>query len=130
MVEIDKLAAASGVAFAQSATGEPSGSFATNISGASASGEQDAGGQIIVTNGTVSGTLDFNNAVNGTVDIGLGLLSGTTITATDTNGRGTMTLNTGVPDFQLVYYTVDGKTVLMMETDAVHVVLGTMAAQF
>ena len=130
MVEIDKLAAASGVAFAQSATGEPAGSFATNISGASASGEQDAGGQIIVTNGTVSGTLDFNNAVNGTVDIGLGLLSGTTIAATDSNGRGTMTLNTGVPDFQLVYYMVDGKTVLMMETDAVHVVLGTMAAQF
>jgi hypothetical protein len=130
IVETDSVAVTSGVAFPQAATSEPSGSFAANISGASASGEQDAGGQVVVNNGAVAGTLDFNNAVNGTVDLGLELLSGTTIATPDSNGRGTAMLDTSATNFQLVYYVIDARTVLMMETDGVHVVLGKLSAQY
>ncbi len=133
LVETDSLAVANGVAFPQAGTGEPSGSFAATISGIAINSqeEEDTGGQVGVANGIVTGTLDLNNvAVTGNLDPALGLVTGTTITAPDTNGRGTISLQTSVLTYPLVYYVIDGKTALLIGTDAVHVVLGTMAAQF
>jgi hypothetical protein len=140
MVETDDLAVASGMAFPQTATGEPSGSFAINVSGASTTGAQAVGGQVSIANGSVAGTLDFSDFIDpgpGVVDLGLQLASGTTIVAPDANGRGADTvsapalvLKTSSPNFGLVYYVVNPQTVLLMETDATHVILGTMDAQF
>ena len=140
MIETDNLAVANGVAYPQTATGEPSGSFAFNVSGASTTGAQAVGGQISVSNGTVAGTIDFSDFVDpgpGVVDLGLQLASGSTIVAPDANGRGADTvsapalaLKTSSPNFGLVYYVVNPQAVLLMETDATHVILGTMATQF
>ncbi len=137
IVETDALAAASGVAYPQVATAQPSGTFATNISGLVASSggglEQDIAGQFSVASATLAGTLDvntFSDATGGVPGLGLGLLTGTAIVAPDANGRGTMTLKPSNLTYQLVYYVVDSKTVLLMGTDGTHVVLGNMAAQF
>ena len=134
MVETDALSiVASGLAYPQAATGEPAGTFAANISGIAtkAQQEEDAGGQIVIAGTTVTGTLDLNNvAVSGNVDPGLSLISGTTIVATDSNGRGTLSLQTSVVTYPLVYYVVDSKTALVLGTSATHVVLGMAAAQF
>jgi hypothetical protein len=137
MVETDALAAASGVAYPQVATAQPSGSFATNISGlvASSSGglEQDISGQLSVASSTIAGTLDlntFSDTSGGVPAPGLELLTGTAIVAPDSNGRGTMTLKPSTLTYQLVYYVVDSNDVLLMGTDGNHVVLGNMAVQF
>ena len=140
MVETDDLAVANGVAFPQSATGQPSGSFTINVSGASTTGAQAVGGQLSIASSTVSGTIDFSDFIDpgpGVVDLGLQLASGTAIVAPDANGRGAdttsapaLTLKTSSPNFGLVYYIVNPQTVLLMETDATHVILGTMATQY
>ncbi len=137
MVETDSLAAAGGVAYPQVATAQPSGSYATSISGLVASSggglEQDISGQISVTSATLAGTLDvntFSDSTGGVPGLGLGLLTGTAIVAPDANGRGTMTLKPSNLTYQLVYYVVDSRTVLLMGTDGTHVVLGNMAGQF
>jgi hypothetical protein len=133
MVETDNLAVASGMAFPQTATGEPSGSFAANVSGIAtkAAQEEDAAAQLSIASAAITGTLDLNNvAVNGGVDPGLQLVNGTTIVAPDTNGRGTITLETSVVTYPVVYYVVSSNTVLMVGTNASHVVLGTMGSQF
>ncbi len=140
MIETDNLAVANGVAYPQSATGQPSGSFAINVSGASTTGAQAVGGQLSITNSSVAGTIDFSDFVDpgpGVVDLGLQVASGSSIVAPDANGRGADTvsapalaLKTSSPNFGLVYYVVNPRTVLLMETDATHVILGTMATQY
>jgi hypothetical protein len=134
LVETDNLAVAGGVAFPQTATTEPTGSFGFNISGVAISkseGEEDASGQMSIANGTVTGTLDLNNAaVTGAVDPGLELQTGgTTITAPDANGRGTLTIATSVTTYPLAYYMVNSKTALLLGTNGSHVALGTMNGQ-
>ena len=140
MIETDNLAVANGVAYPQSATGQPSGSFAINVSGASTTGAQAVGGQLSIANSSVAGTIDFSDFVDpgpGVVDLGLQVASGSSIVAPDANGRGADTvsapalaLKTSSPNFGLVYYVVNPRTVLLMETDATHVILGTMATQY
>jgi hypothetical protein len=137
MIETDNFAVSSGIAYPQSSVSEPSGSYGLNISGASIKGAQALGGQVSITNGTVAGTLDFSDFLDttgGTVDPGLQLLTGTTIATPDANGRGTgsspFVFDTSEGTFDLVYYVVSPQTVLLMETDATHVILGTMSTQY
>ena len=132
LVETDTRASTFGVAYPQVATAEPSGSYAANTTGLVATNagaeEQDIAGQLSVTSGTITGTLDINTG--GTATPGLELLSGTALVATDANGRGTMTLEPSGSTLQLVYYVIDSRTVLLMGTDATHVLTGTMNGQF
>ncbi|MGA6961254.1 MAG: hypothetical protein WBY38_17705 [Candidatus Acidiferrales bacterium] len=146
IVEIDTnngVQGASGTAYQQgSLSTSPQGSYALNLTGvgfakSSGSFEQDLGGQIGLTTGstTITGTLDFNNpANNGSPFSGLPVNSTSTITAAASNGRGTMLLKTsagGLPaNFDLVYYIVNGNTVLLFDSDSNRVANGTLTLQY
>jgi hypothetical protein len=145
-VEIDTnngVQGASGVAYQQgSLTTSPQGSFALNLTGvgfakSSGSFEQDLAGQIGLATGstTVTGTLDFNNpANNGSPFSGLPVNSTSTITTAASNGRGTMLLKTSAnglsANFNLVYYIVNGNTVLLFDSDNNRVANGVLSLQF
>jgi hypothetical protein len=145
-VEIDTnngVQGASGIAYQQgSLTTSPQGSFALNLTGvgfakSSGSFEQDLAGQIGLATGStsVTGTLDFNNpANNGSPFSGLPVNSTSTITTAASNGRGTMLLKTsanGLPaNFNLVYYIVNGNTVLLFDSDSNRVANGVLSLQF
>jgi hypothetical protein len=145
-VEIDTnngVQGASGVAYQQgSLSTQPQGSFALNLTGvgfakSSGSFEQDLAGQIGLATGstTVTGTLDFNNpANNGSPFSGLPVSSSSTITTAASNGRGTMLLKTTAnglsANFNLVYYIVNGNTVLLFDSDSNRVANGVLSLQF
>lgn len=141
MVEIDAAVNgdcecfASGIGYQQTSTAAPSGSFALNVTGATVKhGQpQDVVGQIAVSGTTVTGTL---NIVNLTVKPQLNPnipLSSSTISATDSLGHGNaLTLNSadlGSASYGLSFYTVDGKRVLLMETDDKRVSTGLALQQ-
>lgn len=143
LVEIDtNTQGASGIAYQQgSLSTSPQGSFALNLTGVgstkSTSFEQDLTGQIGLATGstTVTGTLDFNNpATNGSPFSGLSVNSSSTITAAASNGRGTMLLKasgSGVSaTFNLVYYVVNGNTVLLLDSDNNRVANGLLQLQY
>jgi hypothetical protein len=111
----------------------------TGVGFAKSSGsfEQDLAGQIGLATGstTVTGTLDFNNpANNGSPFSGLPVNSTSTITTAASNGRGTMLLKTSAnglsANFNLVYYIVNGNTVLLFDSDNNRVANGVLSLQF
>lgn len=135
IIELDTGFAASGLALPQSSTAAPQGSFALNFSGlTNASGfpEQDVAGQIAAnsTTNVFSGSISVNSA--GTVSLGVPLISGSNTTSPAGSGRGTATVKTnlGSATYPLAYYTVDGNTILVLETDGVRIMTGTLARQF
>ncbi len=143
LVEIDNnTQGASGIAYQQgSLSTSPQGSFALNLTGVgnpkSVSFEQDLGGQLVLSTGstTPGGTLDFNNpAVNGTPFTGLAVNSTSTITAAVSNGRGTMQVNSSAKGvsatFNLVYYVVNGDTILLLDSDGNRVANGVLQLQY
>jgi hypothetical protein len=143
LVEIDtNTQGASGIAYQQgSLSTSPQGSFALNLTGVgttkSTSFEQDLTGQIGLATGstTVTGTLDFNNpATNGSPFSGLPVNSTSTITAAASNGRGTMQLKASASGvsaaFNLVYYVVNGNTVLLLDSDNNRVANGLLQLQY
>lgn len=143
MLETDKNVTASGLAYLQSSTSQPSGSLGFNLTGVATGnppGEQDVVGQLAIStvssasssSGSASGTMDFNNFATGQIKQGLNVqTSKSTITSTDGNGRGTMkiVLADG-SSFPLAYYVVNSGQVLFIETDSRRVALGTMLKQF
>jgi hypothetical protein len=135
VIELDTGIAASGLAFPQSSTVALQGSFALNFSGVlNSSGfpEQDVAGQIAAdsTTNVLSGNLNVNTA--GTVLLGVPLITGSTTTSPASNGRGTATVKThmAAETYPLAYYTLDGNTVLVLETDGVRIMTGTLLKQF
>jgi hypothetical protein len=146
VIEIDTnngVQGANGIAYQQgSLSTSPQGSYALNLTGigfakSSGSFEQDLGGQLVLTTGstTIGGTLDFNNpATNGSPFTGLPVNSTSMITAAASNGRGTMLVKTtanGLPaTFNLVYYIVNGNTVLLFDSDSNRVANGTLTLQY
>ncbi|HTU32466.1 MAG TPA: hypothetical protein VMF66_01535, partial [Candidatus Acidoferrum sp.] len=104
MLESDSNATASGTAYLQSSTSQPSGTFAFNLSGQAAAntpGEQDILAQLAISSvsslngssGSISGTMDINNFATGAIVTGLNIQSSkSTIASPDGNGRGTMTV--------------------------------------
>lgn len=135
MLENDtNVTVTSGVAFTQTSTATPQGSFALNLTGvASAGGEQDIGGQFTTgTGGALTGTLDVNNAANtGAVVSSVPLNTGSIITTVGTNGRGNpLTMVTKFPKFTLSYYVIDQNTALLLEMDGSRVTVGSIGQQF
>jgi hypothetical protein len=133
LIELDKNpASASGVAYPQTFSSAAQGSFALNLSGvASQVGvEQDVTGQLAINSTTLYGTLDINNFQDKGLSQGLEIQSGSTLVSPDSNGRGTLTLQTTQATFPLAYYLVDNNTVLLFETDSSRVMVGTLMKQF
>ena len=129
LLQTDAGIVTTGFALPQSASAEPAGNYAANISGTSGKGQQDLAGQVSIVSGNINGTFDFNDVLNGKVYSALALTS-TALVAPDTNGRGTFSLQMSAGTFPLAYYVVDNKTVLMLEIDAVHVTRGIFVSQF
>jgi hypothetical protein len=135
IIELDTGFAASGLALPQSSNAAPQGSFALNLSGlTNASGfpEQDVAGQIAAnsTTNVFSGSISVNSA--GTISLGVPLINGSNTTSPAGSGRGTAIVKTNLASatYPLAYYTVDGNTVLVLETDGVRIMTGTLAKQF
>jgi hypothetical protein len=132
IIELDSQIVAGGLALPQSSTVQPQGSFAVNFTGlGNSSGyfPQDVAGQMTAgAGGAVSGSLYINS--NGALTSGAAFVSGTTIGTPASNGRGTATVKTSAFSFPVAYYTVDGNTVLMVETDSARVLTGALAKQF
>lgn len=135
VIELDTGIASSGIAYSQSSEAFPQGSFALNLSGndnKSGYPEQDIIGEITVnsTNSVVDGNLNVNDAFKLTP--GVPLVTGSTVVAPAQDGRGTATIdtNTSGDNYPIAYYTVDGTTILVIETDGVHVLTGTLLKQF
>lgn len=130
LMEIDTNGHATGYAYIQSAaTALQQGTYALNSSAL----EQDVLGQIATLNGVfVSGTLSTNNFFSTTTTLGAPLLiADSTIETPDTNGRGTLTLETASATFPFVYYVVDNNTVLLLTTNgSTRAATGTIARQF
>jgi hypothetical protein len=134
MIELDTNPVNSGgIGYPQTSTTPVQGSFALNLSGvaAKAGGEQDITGQVAAaSNGTLTGAVDFNNFQANNIYQGLEILSGSTILSADSNGRGTLTIDTAQGTFPLAYYIIDENTVLLFETDRQRVLPGTLMKQF
>lgn len=135
MLETDTSAIASGVAYLQSTTTQPSGSFALNLTGQATGnnfGEQDILAQLGINGTMITGSMDINNFALGTTVTGLNVISGkSTIAAPDANGRGTATFTAADgASFEVAYYVIDQNTVVMMETDGTRVTTGTLLKQF
>lgn len=129
LMEIDTNGQATGYAYIQSAaTALQQGTYALNSSAL----EQDVLGQIATLNGVfVSGTLSTNNFSSTTITLGAPILiADSTIETPDTNGRGTLTLETAGATFPFAYYVVDNNTVLLLATSSAHTATGTIARQF
>jgi hypothetical protein len=143
MLETDSNATASGVAYLQTSTAQPSGTFAFNLTGqanGSTPGEQDILAQLAISqvssssgsSGSLSGTMDINNFAAGTIDEGLEIqTSKSAFASTDGNGRGTMTVVAADgASFGLAYYVVNSNEVLLLENDSQRVMTGIMQQQF
>lgn len=134
MIELDTNPANNGgIAYPQTTTTPVQGSFALNLSGVAtkAGSEQDITGQATAaSNGTLTGSVDFNNFQANNIYQGLEILSGSTIGSADSDGRGTLTIETTQGTFPLAYYIVDQNAVLLFETDSQRVLPGTLVKQF
>jgi hypothetical protein len=131
----DNVTVTSGVAYTQTSTATPQGSFALNLTGVAVStgGEQDVAGQFTTgTGGAVTGTLDVNNAANtGAVTSSVPINTGSVITTVGSNGRGNpLSLFTKFPTFNLSYYVIDQNTALLLEMDGSRVMVGSVGQQF
>jgi hypothetical protein len=135
LLETDPNVVASGSAYLQSTTGEPSGSYALNLTGqatGTTGGEQDILAQLGITGTTITGSMDINNFALGTSVTGLNVVSSkSTIVSTDANGRGTATFTAaGGASFPVAYYVVDQNTAVMIETDGARVMTGLLMKQY
>jgi hypothetical protein len=135
MLESDSNATASGIAYLQSSTAQPAGSFAFNLTGqatGNSAGEQDVLAQLAIGGTAPGGTIDINNFALGQLLQGLSILSTkSTIASTDGNGRGTMTVVAADgASFPLAYYVIDSNRALFLETDSQRVMTGMMLKQF
>jgi hypothetical protein len=136
MVELDPNQVASGIAYPQTSTNALGGGYALDLAGiASVKGggavEQDFIGRLATSGGTsLSGTLNINNFALTTTTPNVPLTTGSTIAGTDSNGRGTLTLNTNVAAPVALAYYVSDNGVLLLETDSTRVANGVLNKQF
>jgi hypothetical protein len=135
LLETDPNLIASGAAYLQSTTSQPSGSYALNLTGqatGATGGEQDVLAQLGITGTTITGSMDINNFALGTSVTGLNVASGSsTIVSTDAHGRGTATFTAaGGASFPVAYYVVDQNTAVMIETDGARVMTGLLMKQY
>jgi len=132
LLETDSIAVASGTAYLQSATSEPTGSYALNLTGQATGGEQDILAQLGINGTTITGSMDINNFATNTTLTGLNIVStSSTIASPDANGRGTATFTAaGGASFPVAYYVIDQNTAVMIETDSTRVMTGLLLKQY
>jgi hypothetical protein len=124
-----------GVAYTQTGSAVPQGSFALNLTGVvlNGGGQQDIEGQVTTASaGAVTGTVDINDvAASGNLVSGEPLTSASAITTVGIDGRGNpLTLANQYQTNTLSYYVVDVNTILLVEMDSRRVMTGMMALQF
>jgi hypothetical protein len=139
MLELDSTAVASGSAYLQSSTTQPTtGSFALYLAGQgifhaqSASFQQDVEGQVTLSGTAVSsGNLDIND-FNAGIQTDPISTADSLFSAPMSNGRGTAVLVATNPDvsYNLVYYVIDDNTALLFDSDTNRIVIGMIARQF
>ncbi|MGH9688520.1 MAG: beta strand repeat-containing protein [Candidatus Acidiferrales bacterium] len=135
MISLDPNYMDSGLGFLQTSTTTPEGAFALNLNGVLNSNgypEQDIAGQTTVpASGAPTGNLDINDFENsGRVTTGVPFGSASSLGSAGTNGRGTASATTNLGTYPLIYYTVDGNTVLLFESDSSRTVVGALSRQF
>jgi hypothetical protein len=132
MVEVDTFFVTGGMAFAQSSTTTPQGSFSFNLTGVSGNLEQDYVGTIATMGANnLGGYLDVN--VTGSIFGNTPLATNSTINAPDSFGRGTTTLLTTPPTSATIglnYYTISSSQALVLEVDGSATTLGVLVKQF
>ena len=124
-----------GVAYTQTGSAVPQGTFALNLTGVvlNGGGEQDIEGQVTTASaGAVTGTVDINDvAASGNLVSGEPLTSASAIATVGIDGRGNpLTLANQYQTNTLSYFVVDVNTILLVEMDSRRVMTGTMALQF
>jgi hypothetical protein len=124
-----------GVAYTQTGSAVPQGTFASNLTGTvlNGGGEQDIEGQVTTASaGAVTGTVDINDvAASGNLVSGEPLTSASAIATVGIDGRGNpLTLANQYQTNTLSYFVVDVNTILLVEMDSRRVMTGTMALQF
>src|SRR6202046_2183884 len=139
MLELDSTAVASGSAYLQSSTVQPTaGSFALYLAGQGifhaqpASFQQDVEGQVTLSGSEASsGNLDINDFNDGIQTDPISTTD-SSISAPMSNGRGTAVLVATHPDvsYHLVYYVISGNTALLFDSDTNRIVVGMIARQF
>ncbi|HVB87508.1 MAG TPA: hypothetical protein VNK23_12680 [Candidatus Dormibacteraeota bacterium] len=122
----------SGNGYLQTSTTSPQGAFALNLTGVvngGSGGEEDVAGQMTVPNsGSPTGTLFINNLsalANGTP-----LGSASSVGAVGSTGRGTASIASHLATYPVVYYTIDGNTVLLLESDGSRTMTGVLSRQY
>jgi hypothetical protein len=132
MVETDSvnvLSVVSGNAYLQSSSGALQGGYASDFSGLKSGTEQDVAGEFIVNNTSIStGTVD-SNILGGSITAGEPVTQALVV-APDVNGRGTAIIYTSAQNYSIAYYVIDQNTALVIESDAVMNMTGTLAKQF
>ncbi len=134
LLEIDThFQVGSGVAYTQTSSTRPQGSFALNLAGMALAGGglQNIEGQFTTkSSGAITGTVDIN-AGSGSLVSGEPLTAASAIKTVGLNGRGNpLTLANMFETNTLSYYVIDGDTALLLEMDGNHVATGIMALQF
>jgi hypothetical protein len=139
MLELDSAAAANGIAFKQTIASAPvAGLFALNLTGqgifhnSTASYQPDVNGQVTLA-GTeaTGGNLDINTYNSVFQSDPIDTLNSSIVAPDGTFGRGTAILEGTNPavTFGLTYYVVDGNTALLLGTDTVRTMTGSIASQ-
>ncbi|MGH9716324.1 MAG: beta strand repeat-containing protein [Candidatus Acidiferrales bacterium] len=122
----------SGSGYLQTSTAAPQGAFALNLTGivnSSGGSEEDVAGQIVIPGGSApTGNLAVNNSGNAVAGVPLG--SASSVGTPATNGRGTASVASHLDTYPLVYYTIDGNTVLVLESDGSRTMTGVLSRQF
>ncbi len=139
MLELDSAATANGMAFKQSIAPAPvSGLFALNLSGqgifhnSAASYQPDANGQVTLAGTAVSGgNLDINTYNSVFQSDPVDPLNSSIVAPDASLGRGTAILEGTNPavTFGITYYVVDGNTALLLGTDTVRTMTGSITSQ-
>jgi len=122
----------SGNGYLQTSTTAPQGAFALNLSGivnSSGGYEQDVAGQISVpASSSPTGNLFINSS--GELAAGTPLGASSTVVAPGSAGRGTASIASHLATYPVVYYTIDGNTVLLMESDGSRTMTGVLSRQY
>jgi hypothetical protein len=140
MLELDGSAVATGTAYSQQVASSPfSGNFALNLVGqglfhnaSTNSFSSDTEGQLTLAGTAASaGNLDIN-AYNAVFTSDVVNITGTSIAAPSSLGRGTFTLVGTNPlvSYSLIYYVIDPNTALLFDADTTRLALGTAVRQF
>lgn len=132
IISLDTNYMDSGTGYLQTNKATPQGSFALNLSGVLNSGtvgEEDVIGQMAISASTApTGNLSIN--APGQLVTGTPLGSASSVSATDANGRGTASIASHLATFPVAYYTIDGNTVLLFESDGTRTMTGVLSKQY